>query len=30
MMPYDTLSVEVRRANHGWFGEPWWSFVSGR
>lgn len=25
--PYDDLPVEVRRANHGWFGEPWWSYV---
>jgi hypothetical protein len=25
--PYDGLPVEVRRANWGWFGEPWWSFI---
>jgi hypothetical protein len=23
----DALPVEVRRANWGWFGEPWWSYV---
>lgn len=23
MTPYDTLPIEVRRANWGWFGEPW-------
>jgi len=27
MMPYDTLPVEVRRANWGWFGDPWPSGV---
>ena len=21
--PYDTIPIEVRRANWGWFGEPW-------
>lgn len=25
--PYDSLPIEVRRENWGWFGEPWWSFV---
>jgi hypothetical protein len=25
--PYDDLPIEVRRANWGWFGEPWWSFI---
>lgn len=25
--PYDTMPTEVRRANWGWFGPPWWSFV---
>ena len=25
--PYDDLPVEVRRANWGWFGEAWWSYV---
>jgi len=24
---YDNLPIEVRRANFGWFGEPWWSYV---
>lgn len=27
MTPYDDLPVEVRRANWGWFGPPWWSYV---
>ena len=26
--PYDDLPIEVRRLNWGWFGEPWWSFIS--
>jgi hypothetical protein len=25
--PFDDLPAEVRRANWGWFGDPWWSFV---
>lgn len=25
--PYDDLPIEVRRANWGWFGEPWPSLV---
>jgi hypothetical protein len=25
--PYDDLPIEVRRANWGWFGPPWWSYV---
>lgn len=25
--PYDGLPIEVRRANWGWFGEPWWSYA---
>lgn len=24
---HDSLPVEVRRENWGWFGEPWWSFT---
>lgn len=27
MTPYDDLSIEVRRANWGWFGVPFWSYV---
>lgn len=27
MTSYDELSVEVRRENFGWFGEPWWSYA---
>jgi hypothetical protein len=27
MTTYDDLPVEVRRANFGWFGEPWWSYI---
>ncbi len=27
MTGFDDLPVEVRRANWGWFGEPWWSYV---
>jgi hypothetical protein len=26
-MTFDDLPIEVRRANHGWFGRPWWSYV---
>jgi hypothetical protein len=25
--PYDDLPIEVRRANWGWFGEPWWGYT---
>ena len=25
--PYDTMPIEVRRTNWGWFGPPWWSYV---
>jgi hypothetical protein len=25
--PFDDLPIEVRRANWGWFGDPWWSYV---
>lgn len=25
--PYDDLPIEVRRANWGWFGDPWPSFI---
>lgn len=25
--PYDELPIEVRRANWGWFGQPWWSYI---
>lgn len=25
--PYDDLPADVRRLNHGWFGEPWWSYA---
>lgn len=25
--PHDDLPIEVRRANFGWFGPPWWSYV---
>jgi hypothetical protein len=25
--PYGNIPVEVRREMHGWFGEPWWSYV---
>jgi hypothetical protein len=25
--PYDDLPAEDRRERHGWFGDPWWSFV---
>jgi hypothetical protein len=25
--PYDNIPIEVRRANWGWFGEPWWSYI---
>ena len=24
---YDGIPIEVRREQHGWFGEAWWSFV---
>jgi hypothetical protein len=24
--PCDDIPAEVRRASHGWFGEPWWSY----
>jgi hypothetical protein len=27
MSPYDDLPIEIRRANWGWFGEPWPSGV---
>jgi hypothetical protein len=27
MTPYDTLPIKVRRANFGWFGEPWSSGI---
>jgi hypothetical protein len=26
-MGYDALPIQMRRANWGWFGEPWWSYV---
>lgn len=26
--PYDSLPIEVRRERWGWFGEPWWSYVT--
>jgi hypothetical protein len=25
--PYDDLPIEVRREQHGWFGEPWWGWT---
>ena len=25
--PFVGIPIEVRRANFGWFGQPWWSFV---
>lgn len=25
--PYDDIPADVRRANWGWFGDPWWSYV---
>jgi hypothetical protein len=25
--PYDDLPAEGRREAHGWFGDPWWSYV---
>ncbi|HZR50072.1 MAG TPA: hypothetical protein VFB06_11190 [Streptosporangiaceae bacterium] len=25
--PVDDMPIEVRRANWGWFGKPWWSYV---
>jgi hypothetical protein len=27
MTPYDEMPIEVRRANWGWFGPPWWSYI---